>query len=128
MSTDTLTKQKPAAPVADATQDDELRRLARKRVLRGRKVKENVALFLIGMAVLIPIWLVVEWQSAGGFERWSDGDNPGDWDPWILWIAVPWLLWVVLVALHAHFDRETEDEVERELRRLRAGRPPREGA
>jgi hypothetical protein len=119
--TETLTEKESApAQMPAPVQDEDLRAQARKRVERVHGVKENVALFLVGMAVLIPVWLVVEWQSAGGFERWSDGDRPGDWDPWILWIAVPWFLWVAFVVLRAYFDRDKEAEIEREVRRLRA--------
>lgn len=122
MSTETLTEKestvsKPAPAVAV---EDELRKRARKRVERIHGVQANIAAFLVGMIVLIPVWLVVEWQSAGGFERWSDGGKPGDWDPWILWIAVPWFLWVAFVCLHAYIDRDKEGEIEREVRRLRA--------
>jgi hypothetical protein len=63
-----------AEPSRDA--EDELRERARKRVDRVRGVKENVALFLVAMVMLIPFWLIVEWQSAGGFERWSDATGP----------------------------------------------------
>lgn len=111
----TVSQQGPAA-----APEDELHERARKRVERIHAVRANIAAFLVGMIVLMPVWLVVEWQSAGTFERWSDGDNPGDWDPWILWIAVPWFLWVAFVCLRAYIDRDKEGEIEREVRRLRA--------
>lgn len=121
MPTETLTKKEPApSQIPTPVREDELREWARKRVERVRGVKENVALFLVGMVVLIPIWLIVEWQSAGGFERWSDGDKPGDWDPWILWIAVPWFLWVAFVALRAYFERNKEAEIDCEFARLKS--------
>ena len=121
MPIETLTEKESApAQMPAPVQDEDLRTQARKHVERVHGVKENVALFLVGMAVLIPVWLVVEWQSAGGFDRWSDGDKPGDWDPWILWIAVPWFLWVAFVVLRAYVDRDKEAEIEREVRRLRA--------
>lgn len=122
MSTETLTKEESTVsrPTPAGGPEDELRKRARKRVERIHVVKANIAAFLVGMVVLIPVWLVVEWQSAGGFERWSDGGKPGDWDPWILWIAVPWFLWVAFVCVHAYIDRDKEGEIEREVRRLRA--------
>ena len=122
MRTEMLPKNEATrSQVPIAVPEDELRERARTRVERVRGVKEKIALFVVGMAVLVPIWLVVEWQSAGGFERWSDGDRPGDWDPWILWIAVPWFLWVALAVLRAYLDRDEEAEIEREVRRLRSG-------
>jgi len=109
----------PSRPVLITVPEDEIHRRARKRVERILGVKEHIAAFVIGMAVLVPVWVLVEWQSAGGFVRWSDGGNPGDWDPWILYIAIPWFLWVAFVAMHAYFERDKEAEIEREVRRLR---------
>ncbi len=122
MPTEMLTRQEPpvSQPPPAVMPEDELRRRARKRVERVHGVRTNAVAFLIGMAVLIPVWLVVEWQSAGGFERWSEGGRPGDWEPWILYIAIPWLLWVALVALSAYVERNKEEEIEREVERLRS--------
>jgi hypothetical protein len=102
-----------------ALPDDELREWARKHIKRVRSAKAHIGAFLLGMLVLIPLWIVVEWQSAGGFERFSDGDSPGDWEPWILYVAIPWGLCVAFIALSAHLDRPTtEADVDREVRRL----------
>jgi hypothetical protein len=99
--------------------DDELREWARKHIKRVRSAKAHIVAFALGMIVLIPLWIIVEWQSSGGFERFSDGDQPGDWEPWILYIAVPWGLWVTFIAAGAYFDRPTtEAEIDREIRRL----------
>ena len=58
----------PTTPVAD----DELREWARKHLERVRRLKFHVTAFVLGMIVLTPIWALVEWQSNGGFERWSE--------------------------------------------------------
>jgi hypothetical protein len=125
VSTETLTRKESTVPppAPAAAPEDALHKRARKRVERTHRVKANIAAFLVAMIVLIPIWLIVEWQGAGSFERWSDGDGPGDWAPWILWIAVPWFLWVAFVCLSAYIDRDKEGEIEREVRRLREGGP-----
>ncbi len=131
MSAETVTRQRgesavappppeAAAKDAPAAREDALHERARKRVERMHWVKANIAGFLVGMIVLIPVWLLVEWQSAGGFQRWSDGGRPGDWDPWVLWIAIPWFLWMVFVVLGAYFDRNKEEDVEREFARLKS--------
>lgn len=74
-------KETPVSQRAEtASPEDELQERARKRVERTHGVKANIAAFLVGMIVLVPVWLLVEWQSAGGFKRWSEGGNPGDWD------------------------------------------------
>ena len=48
--------------------------------------------------------------------------QPGDWDPWILWVALIWALVLAIFALKTYFDRPTrEGEIDREVRRLRSG-------
>ena len=75
--------------------------------------------FVLGMIVLVPLWIIVEWQSAGSFERFSDGDQSGDWEPWILYIAIPWGVCVAFIAVSAYFDRPTtEADIDREVKRL----------
>jgi hypothetical protein len=112
---ETLTESQPGA----APPEDELREWARKHIERVRSAKSHVVAFVLGMIVLVPLWIVVEWQSAGGFERFSDADQPGDWEPWILYIAIPWGLCVAFIAASAYFDRPTTDaDIDRELRRL----------
>ena len=99
--------------------EDEVREWARKHIKRVRSAKAHVVAFVLGMIVLVPLWIVVEWQSAGGFECFSDGDQPGDWEPWILYIAIPWGLCVAFIAASAYFDRPTtEADIDRELGRL----------
>ena len=111
--------QVTSPPTVPAIAEDELRAFARKRIERIRRVKMHVAGYVVGMLVLTPVWLLVEWQDNGAFERWSDQGNPGDWEPWILYVALIWGLVVALMALRAYFDRPaTEAEIEREVGRL----------
>ena len=57
-------------------------------VERVRKLKLHVAMFAVGMLVLMPVWALIEGQDNGGFERWSNNSQPGDWEPWILyWLS-----------------------------------------
>ena len=126
MPAELLTKNEGSAspPNSSSTSDDdELREWARKHVARVRRLKLHVAAFVLGMVVLTPIWALVEWQDNGGFKRFdfSDDGTPGDWEPWILYVALIWGLVVGIMALKAYFDRPTtEAEIDREIRRLRA--------
>lgn len=125
MTAELLTRnERPAPPIPISAQpDDELRKWARKHVERVRRLKLHVAAYVLGMIVLTPFWALVEWQANGGFERWSDNSQPGDWEPWILYVALIWGLVVVIGALKAYFDRPTtEAEIDREVDRLRSGR------
>jgi len=120
--TEMLTKREhvslaPPAPAVDP--DGELRAWARKHVERVHKLRRDIALYALGMAALTSVWALVEWQDSGGFERLSDNGNPGDWEPWILYVALIWGFFVALDALRVYFDRPaTEAEVDRTLERL----------
>ena len=110
-----------APPVPTSTDADPLRDWARKHVERVRRLKLHVAEFVLGMIVLTPIWALVEWNDNGGFKRFdfSDDGTPGDWEPWILYVALIWGLFVGLDAIRTYFDRPTTElEVDREVERL----------
>ena len=126
MPTEMLTKREhvsPAPPAPPVDPDGELRAWARKHVERAQKLKRDIAIYVLGMAALTSVWVLVEWQDNGGFERLSDNGNPGDWEPWILYVALIWGFFVALDALRVYFDRPaTEAEVDRTLERMRSSR------
>ena len=125
MPTELLTKNGRTAsqPLSAPPREAELRKWARRHVEQVRRAKLHFAAFVLGMAVLTPIWALVEWQDNGGFERWSNNGSPGDWEPWILYVGLIWGLVVGIIALKAYFDRPTtEAEIDREIRRLTARR------
>ena len=108
-----------AVPMPEHVDDAALRRWAHDHLKAVRRLKFHVAAYAVGMVVLTPLWLLVEWVSNGSFERFSDNSYPGDWDPWILWVALIWGFVVSIMALRVHFDRPTTPgEVDRELQRL----------
>jgi hypothetical protein len=123
VSTELLTKneRKLSEPIPPAARpDDELRAFARKHLERVHRLKLNIAAYVLGIVVLTPVWALVEWQSNGGFQRWSTNSQPGDWEPWILYVALIWGLVVAIMALKVYFDRPaTEAEIDREIERLR---------
>jgi hypothetical protein len=98
-----------------------LRRLARTRLERVQRLRFHVSAWILGMLVLTPLWALIEWQDNGGFERWSGNGNPGDWEPTILYVGGIWGFVIAAMALRSHFERPAaEDEVEREVERLRS--------
>jgi hypothetical protein len=123
MPAELLTKSESAAPppiAATEPAEDALHKWARRHVRRVRRLKFHIAAYVLGMVVLTPLWALIEWQDNGGFERWSANSNPGDWEPWILYVAIGWGLFVAITAIGVYFDKPTtEAEVERELERLR---------
>lgn len=74
-------------------------------VLVRHRFRFHVAAWLLGMIVLTPLWALIEWQDNGGFERWSNNSRPGDWEPWILYVAGIWALVIAILALSEHLSR-----------------------
>jgi hypothetical protein len=112
-----------AVPAITSESDSELRDWARKHVERVHKLKRDVAIFLLGMATLTGVWAVVEWQDNGALQRLSDNGNAGDWNPWILYVALVWGFFVLLDALKVYFDRPaTQTEIDRAVERIRSRR------
>ena len=78
-------------------------------ILRIQRLKFHVAAWLFGMVVLTPLWALIEWQDNGGFERWSNNSQPGDWDPWILTVGGVWAIAILgLFAVRQVFERPTD--------------------
>lgn len=126
MPADMLTKNErtiaQSAPFATPQPEDELRVWARKHVERVHRFWRDLALYGLGMVVITSIWVLVEWQDNGAFERFSGGNNPGDWEPWVLYVALIWGFFVALDALKVLFDRPTsEEEIDRVVRRYEQG-------
>jgi hypothetical protein len=108
------------ATADDAPADVPLRRLARTRLENLSRLRFNVAAWLLGMIVLTPANMLIEWQDNGGFQRFSRNSQPGSWDPWILFIAGIWAVVIaVFYALPVYLDRrKTKAQVESDVKGL----------
>jgi hypothetical protein len=116
-----VARLKAGIATTDAPSDLELRRFTHARLERVRRLKFHIAAWALGMAVLTPLWALIEWQDNGGFERWSDNGNPGDWEPTIVYVGAIWALVIAIFALQVYLDRPTKEaEIDREVRRLRS--------
>lgn len=104
--------------------DEALRRVAAEHLERVRKLKLDVAAFLVGIVVIGGVWAITEYQNSGGWpQRLNDEGRPGDWNPWILWVVLGWGFLVALDALKTFFRRPTtEAEIDREVERLKGRR------
>jgi hypothetical protein len=68
------------------------------------------------MLVLTPLWALIEWQDNGDFERFSSNSQPGNWEPWILYIGGIWAAVITVFAVHAYITRPTaEGRTDREV-------------
>jgi H+/Cl- antiporter ClcA len=88
-----------------AATTDEIRRFARRRLEGVRRLKFHVAAWVLGMVVITPLNVLIEWQDNRGFERLSGNSQPGSWDPWVLEIGGIWALVIAALALVVYVDR-----------------------
>jgi hypothetical protein len=118
--------EKASEPVL--TEEDEgARNLAHLHRQDVRRFKRWLAVYLISLVVLTPIWIVTQYQTADGWPKHlsSRSRNPGDWDPWIIWVALVGGVLVVMAGLRAYADHaDRADEIGREAgaRRRTEGR------
>jgi hypothetical protein len=109
--TQTLTKEERRAPPrsrpsASPTEQAELRAAVERHAKRARRLKIHVVAWTLGTVALTGLWVAVEWNANGAFERFADEVNPGDWNPtlWALAVGI-WGLVVGIIALGVHFER-----------------------
>lgn len=88
-----------------AATTDEIRRFARRRLDGVRRLRFHVAAWALGMVVITPLNVLIEWQDNGAFERLSANSQPGSWDPWVLYIGGIWALVIAALALVVYVDR-----------------------
>ena len=103
--------------------DDELRSLAVRHLELVRKFRLSIAVYALSMLVLTPIWIVTQYETADGWLKHlsSRSRYPGDWDPWIIWVALVGAVIVAIAGYRAYVARaDTEGEIEREIERLRS--------
>ena len=127
MAPETLTTNERVSPerapeVVRSRREEARRNLALRHLECVRRFKQYLSVYLLAMLVLTPIWIVTQYETADGWpEHLSTRSRyPGDWDPWIIWVALVGGIIVAVQAYRAYFKRETEDEVEHEVERLKS--------
>ena len=117
---DNGTVTQESLPAISPPEDEPYRKLAIEQLGRVRRFKIRLAGFILAMVIATPVWVVTEYMNADGWpQRLSDNSQPGDWNPWIIWVALIGLFVVGLSGLKAYFDRPTtEAEIRREIERL----------
>ena len=53
------------------------------------------------MTVITPLWALIEWQV-----RWGNNSQPGEWEPWFLYVGGIWALVIVFRAVRAFSNRD----------------------
>ncbi len=111
--------------IGRSREDDALRKLALRHLEHVRKFKLYASIYVLGMLVLTPVWIVTQYMDADGWPKHlsSRSRYAGDWDPWIIWVALIGAALVAIAGFRAYFGRaDTEGEIEREIERLKSTR------
>ena len=129
MPTETLIRSESVTAEANGrlettSRDEELRKIAIQHLEHVRRFKLYLTGYILSLLVLTPIWVVTQYEEDSTWLKHlsSRSRYPGDWDPWIIWVALVGGLVVTLAALRAYyFDRHatTEADIEREIERLK---------
>jgi TRAP-type C4-dicarboxylate transport system permease small subunit len=129
MPTETVTTNERVLPEDLAatvrSRDEALRKLALRHLDDVRKVKVYALTYLVGMIVLTPVWIVTQYETADGWPKHLSTRSryAGDWDPWIIWVALIGGFLVALAALRAYRSRaQTEADIQRETEHLESKR------
>ena len=128
MPTETVTTNERAVSegvpdLVRSPDDDALRTLALQHLERVRKFRLYLSVYVLSMLVLTPVWIVTQYETADGWLKHlsSRSRYPGDWDPWIIWVALIGAVIVAIAAIRAYLDRPTtETEIDREIARLKS--------
>jgi hypothetical protein len=120
------TESTPAVPTPVEGSDLEehaLRELALRHLEHVRKFKLYLSIYVLTMLVLTPVWIVTQYETSPGWlEHLSSRSRyPGDWDPWIIWVALIGAILVAIAGFRAYSSRaNSEEEIEREIEQLKS--------
>lgn len=90
-----------------------------------RKFKRYLFVYVLSLLVLTPVRVVTQYETSSGWPKHlsSRSRYPGDWDPWLIWVALVGAVVVAIAGYRAYVDGEqSEGEIEREVERLKARR------
>jgi NhaP-type Na+/H+ or K+/H+ antiporter len=107
---------------AETSEEATLRQLALRHVEHVRKFKLYVFVYIVSMLVLTPVWIVTQYETSPGWPRHlsSRSRYPGDWDPWLIWVALVGAVVVAVAGYRVYADRSDKPaEIDREVARLK---------
>jgi hypothetical protein len=108
--------------VALPSEDEAVRMLAQRHLEHVRKFKLYLFVYVLSMFVLTPVWVVTQYETSPGWLKHlsSRSRYPGDWDPWLIWVALVGAVIVAIAGYRVYADRaDSPAEMEREVARLK---------
>jgi hypothetical protein len=119
-------QQETTRPTDGTDQQRALRELAVRQVERVHSFRIHLVSYAIGIVGLGVIWMLTEYfQDNTWPSRFADADDgdPNTWNPWFFYAVAVWAIIVGVHALKTYGRRPpTEDEIEREMDRIRSRR------
>ncbi len=109
--------------VAVPFEDEAVRTLAQRHLEHVRKFKLYLFVYLLSMLVLTPTWIISQYETSPGWLKHlsSRSRYPGDWDPWLIWVALVGAVIVAIAGYRVYADRtDSPAELEREVERLKS--------
>jgi hypothetical protein len=97
----------PSRPTAPAAAEKTVRAPAQRHVEQVRKFKRALAVYVLSLLVLTPVWVVTQYETSPGWPEHlsSRSRYPGDWDPWIIWVTLLGLVVVAIAGFRAYSSR-----------------------
>jgi len=120
--TNDLVKLERLADIAPASDDEVVRALAQRHLEHARTFKLYLFVYLLSLVVLTPTWVITQYESSPGWlEHLSSRSRyPGDWDPWLIWVALVGAVLVAIAGYRVYADRtDSPAQLEREVERLK---------
>jgi NADH:ubiquinone oxidoreductase subunit 5 (subunit L)/multisubunit Na+/H+ antiporter MnhA subunit len=91
---------------------------AQRHLERVRKFKRSLVIYVLALLVLTPTWVVTQYYIQDGWPKHLSTRSryAGDWDPWIIWVALVGAIVVAIYGYRAHFDRtpSKDKDIERD--------------
>lgn len=136
MPTETLTRAEPAAPKhvppsAEVESEDALRTEAVEQIRLRRRFRMHALVIGIVTPLVGLSWVLTEYYTAHTHHRWpssfadAPADRPGVWSTWFFYFVGVMALVLAIDAYRTYAKpylrrRPTEDEIDREVTRLRS--------
>ena len=118
-------KREHLPELAPPSEDEAVHTLAQRHLEHVRKFKLYLFVYLLSMVVLTPTWIISQYETSPGWLKHlsSRSRYPGDWDPWLIWVALVGAVLVAIAGYRVYADRTNNPaEIEREVERLTARR------
>ena len=122
MPTETLperTRSTEAPEIAENPVDEAEGRLPQRHLAAVRKFRVYLSVYLLSLVVLTPVWVVTQYYIQDGWPKHLSTRSryAGDWDPWIIWVALVGAVIVGIMGYRAYVGRDSETNIRRELER-----------